>query len=252
MNGTISSRRARNSHGDRDHQESSQERWLLTYADMITLLLVLFIVLYAISTIDQAKYQEFKQSVTRALLTHTPHGTTNLNQNSTAKLTNENTQANQQTNQLLQIEQELASALNAKGLLGSVTFSITSAGLVVGLVADSTFFGSDVADLTPQGMEVVDTSAGVLKVYPNAIEVAGYTDNVPITGGPYANNWVLSAARATSVVVRMTQIDGVNPGQVASIGYGQYHPLATNATAAGQSENRRVNIIVSPSSIFKP
>ncbi|EQD44091.1 flagellar motor protein MotB, partial [mine drainage metagenome] len=153
MNGTASNRRIKHSHGDGEHQESGQERWLLTYADMITLLLVLFIVLYAISTIDQAKYQEFKQSVTRALLSQVPHGTTNLNQNSTAKSTNENTQANQQTNQLVQIEQKLASALNAKGLLGDVTFTINSSGLVEGLVADSTFFGSDLADLTPQGKE---------------------------------------------------------------------------------------------------
>ena len=238
-----------------EHGDGGQERWLLTYADMITLLLVLFIVLYAISTIDQAKYQEFKQSVTRALLSQVPHGTTNLSQNSTTPQTNELTQANQQTNQnnqLKKIEQKLTAALKAKGLLGDVTFSINSSGLVEGLVADSTFFSSDVADLTPIGTEVVDTSAGALTGFSNAIEVVGYTDNNRIIGGPFPNNWVLSAARATTVLIRMTTVDGMNPGQIALIGYGEYHPLASNSTPAGQAQNRRVNIIISPTSTFKP
>ncbi|TAN31007.1 hypothetical protein EPN29_14130 [bacterium] len=255
MKGKIRSPLRRTKHsgaGAEEAGEGGQERWLLTYADMITLLLVLFIVLYAISTIDQAKYQEFKQSVTRALLSQVPHGTTNLSQNSTAPQTNELTQANQQTNQLKQIEQKLTAALKSKGLLGDVTFSINSSGLVEGLVADSTFFSSDVADLTPIGMEVVDTSAGALIGFSNAIEVVGYTDNNPIIGGPYPNNWVLSAARATTVLIRMTTVDGMDPGQVALIGYGQYHPLAPNSTPAGQAQNRRVNIIISPTSTFKP
>ena len=81
---------------------------------------------------------------------------------------------------------------------------------------------------------MVDTSAGVLKSYPNAIEVAGYTDDQPITGGPYANNWELSAARATTVVIRMTGTDALNPGQVVLLGYGQYHPLVPN-TSAGRA-----------------
>lgn len=235
--------RTRRGDAEEVENESGQERWLLTYADMITLLLVLFIVLFAISNIDQAKYREFKQSISKAVLSKVPHGTTKVTSPVKAKSA---------PNQLDQIEAKLSAALQAQGLLKDVTLSVNSTGLVEGLVSDSTFFGTNSADLSTVGKEIIDTSAGALKGYPNAIEVAGYTDNEPVLGGLYANNWALSAARATTVVIRMTKTDGVDPTHVALIGYGQYHPVASNATPAGQAQNRRVNIIVSPTSKFKP
>jgi chemotaxis protein MotB len=214
------------------------ERWLLTYADMITLLLVLFIVLFAISSVDQAKFREFKQSMSHAVLTRTPHGTTKVPAPTKTAVT--------PVNQFAKIEQALSAALRAHGLLSDVTFTVNSTGLVEGLVADTTFFATASADLSRVGMQIVDISASVLKKYPNEIEVAGYTDDKPITGGPYPNNWALSAARATTVVVRMTGVDGVNPVRVTLLGYGQYHPLAPNTSVAGQAQNRRVNIVVKP------
>ncbi len=236
---------ARGGRGDhREDEEGNNERWLLTYSDMITLLLVLFIVLFAISQIDQAKFREFKQSVSRAVLSHTPQGTTKAHTDASTR--------SQPVNQLAAIKAQLTSVLNAQGLLGDVTLSINSSGLVEGLVADTTFFTTNSAQLSTVGDQIVDTSAGVLKSYPNAIEVAGYTDNEPITGGPYANNWELSAARATTVVIRMTGSDGVNSGQVVLLGYGQYHPLVPNISPAAQAQNRRVNIVISPTSKFVP
>jgi chemotaxis protein MotB len=238
-------RRANRRRGDHRGQEvENSERWLLTYSDMITLLLVLFIVLFAISTINRAKFRELKQSVTHAVLQRTPHGTTKVNDKT--KLT-ETPQA-----RFKQIEKELSAALKAEGLLRDVTLKINSTGLVEGLVADSTFFTTNSANLTSVGARIVDTSAGVLRHYPNAIEVAGYTDNEPIAGGPYANNWALSAARATTVVVRMTQTDGVNPAQAVALGYGQYHPQSSNSSSTGRAQNRRVNIVISPTATFKP
>ena len=230
--------------GHQEHEEGNSERWLLTYSDMITLLLVLFIVLFAISQIDQAKFREFKQSVTHAVLSHTPQGTTKAHTRVATK--------SQPVNQLAAIRAQLTAALNAEGLLGDVTLSINASGLVEGLVADTTFFTTNSAQLSAVGSEIVDTSAGVLKSYPNAIEVAGYTDDQPITGGPYANNWQLSAARATTVVTRMTGNDGVNPGQVVLLGYGQYHPLVPNISQTAQAQNRRVNIVISPTAKFVP
>jgi chemotaxis protein MotB len=211
---------------------------------MITLLLVLFIVLFAISRIDQAKFREFKQSVTHAELSHTPKGATKAHTVAAKTAT--------PAVHLEQIKQQLSAALGTQGLLGDVTLSINATGLVEGLVADTTFFTTNSAELSTVGQQIVDTSAGVLKSYPNAIEVAGYTDNEPITGGPYANNWELSAARATSVVTRMTQSDGVDPEQVVLLGYGQFHPLVPNTSPVAQAQNRRVNIVVSPTSKFVP
>jgi chemotaxis protein MotB len=237
-------RRANRRRGDTlgGHQPDNAERWLLTYSDMITLLLVLFMVLFALSKVNEAKYREFRQSVTRAVLSNVPHGTTKLPKKSQATLTS--------ATRLGQLKRELSSALNAKGLLGDVTLTINSSGLVEGLVADSTFFVTASATLSTVGRQIVDTSAQVLRHFSNAVEVAGYTDDRIITGGPYPNNWALSAARAATVVVRMTQVDGVRPKRVILLGYGQYHPVATNESPAGRAENRRVNIVVKPTSRF--
>ncbi|MGA2307037.1 MAG: OmpA family protein, partial [Acidimicrobiales bacterium] len=201
-------------------------------------------VLFAISQIDQAKFREFKQSVTHAVLSHTPQGTTKAHTHAATK--------SAPVNQLAAIKAQLTAALNSQGLLGDVTLSINSSGLVEGLVADTTFFTTNSAQLSAVGDQIVDTSAGVLKSYPNAIEVAGYTDNEPITGGPYANNWELSAARATTVVIRMTGNDGIDSGQVVLLGYGQYHPLVPDVSPAAQAQNRRVNIVISPTAKFVP
>ena len=235
-------RRANRRRGDAwsgEHGDNS-ERWLLTYSDMITLLLVLFIVLFALSTINQAKFHEFKQSVSRAVLSNVPHGLT-------ARRTPAST-TRTATDHLQYLRRELSAALRARGLLRDVTFTINATGLVEGLVADSTFFATASATLAAVGEAIVDTSAHVLSRVPNDIEVAGYTDNRVILSGPFPNNWALSAARAATVVVRMTQVDGVSPGRVILLGYGQYHPLATNATPVGRAENRRVNIVVRPTS----
>lgn len=224
-----------------EHEDMSQERWLLTYADMITLLLVLFIVLFALSKINQAKYRQFQQSVSHVKLVGTSvvHGSTTTASRGPAPL------AASATARLRQIQQALTHALSAKGLLGDVTITINASGLVEGLVADSTFFVTDSAQLSTLGDEIVDTSGRVLDSYPNNVDVAGYTDDQLITGGPYANNWALSAARSSTVVERLTTQDGVNPERVVAIGYGQYHPVVPNSSAAAQAENRRVNIVVS-------
>jgi chemotaxis protein MotB len=224
-----------------EQHDMSQERWLLTYADMITLLLVLFIVLFALSKINQAKYRQFQQSVSHVKLvgSSVAHGSTSTPSRGPAPLSASS------TDHLRQIEQVLSHALALKGLLGDVTLTIDASGLVEGLVADSTFFVTDSAQLSPLGDEIVDTSGQVLDSYPNNVDVAGYTDDQAITGGPYANNWALSAARSSTVVERLTTVDAVNPERVVAIGYGQYHPVVPNNSAAAEAQNRRVNIVVS-------
>ena len=217
----------------------------MTYADMITLLLVLFIVLFALSKINQAKYRQFQQSVSHVKLVGTSvvHGSTSTASRGRAPLSAAAAAA--ATARLRQIEQALTRALALKGLLGDVTIKIDSSGLVEGLVADSTFFVTDSAELSPLGEEIVDTSGHVLDTYPNNVDVAGYTDDQQITGGPFANNWALSAARSSTVVERLTTVDAVNPDRVVAIGYGQYHPVVPNSSPAAEAENRRVNIVVS-------
>jgi chemotaxis protein MotB len=221
--------------------DDNQERWLLTYADMITLLLVLFIVLFALSKINQAKYKQFQESVSddRVVGDSMVHGTSPKPSRGPRPLS-----AAAQTDQLHGIEKALSKALAQRGMLSDVTLSINASGLVEGLVADSAFFQVDSAQLSPLGQQIVDTSGGVLTRYANDVNIAGYTDDQAISGGPFANNWELSAARATSVVERLTQVDAVAPQRVVALAYGQYHPVVANTTPAALAQNRRVNIVV--------
>ena len=149
---------------------------------MITLLLVLFIVLFALSKIDEAKYKEFQESVSddRVVNDSSVHGTTPHPSRGTRPVG----RCTRATDQLRAIEKALSQALAQRGMLGDVTLSINSSGLVEGLVADSTFFQVDSAQLSPLGLHIVDASGQVLARYANNVDVAGYTDNQVITGGP--------------------------------------------------------------------
>jgi chemotaxis protein MotB len=117
-------------------------------------------------------------------------------------------------------------------------------GLVVGLITGRTYYGVDSAALSPLGAEVVDITGQVIRSHTNPVNVEGYTDNEPITGGPYRDNWQLSAERAVVVVERLQNVSHVNPGQLYIVGFGQYHPIVPNNSKANQAKNRRVNIVI--------
>ncbi len=96
------------------------------------------------------------------------------------------------------------------------------------------------------GIQIVDVAGSVLRQHPNPINVDGYTDNEPITGGPYRDNWELSAERSVVVVEQLQNVGLVNPSQLYAVSFGQYHPLVPNDSPAQQAQNRRVDIVVSP------
>ena len=239
MSGHSRRVRSHGAHGG-DHEEENSERWLLTYADMITLLFVLFIVLFALSKVNEAKYRQFQESLRENKIVGVSmvKGTTIVAPRGAQPL-------NPSTEQLHKIAQDIAKALAKAHLSTAVSLSVTAHGLVEGLINGSTFFQTDSAQLSAVGTKIVDISAQAIAPHPANIEVAGYTDNQPITGGPYHNNWALAAARATTVVDQMTATSAINPSRVVAVSYGQYHPVSADTSPAGQAQNRRVNIIVS-------
>jgi chemotaxis protein MotB len=252
--------------GDEEGHEGGMERWLLTYSDMITLLLALFVILYAISSINQSKFSALKKSVEKSLAA-SPNTTSShkASHNGIAKKeappkrdqpgvgkTGEQASgggagASTKTSvptSLKAIEAQLHAAFLAHHELPDVKLDLEPRGLVVRLVADSLFFANNSASLNPVGIAVVNTAGHVLAQHPNAVVVEGYADNVPVLGGPYNSNWALSAARATTVVLQLDHTDHVNPSQLAATGYGSAHPIVPNTTPANQAKNRRVNIVV--------
>ncbi len=266
-------------HAEPEHDNS--ERWLLTYSDMITLLLALFIVLFAISSINEKKFLALALGLRQAFdpkpgllpssnglaqnasLTPTagpeqatgkptfspivPESTT-----TTAPATTTTSGGQPAEQPLVTIEHQIDEALAAKGLQGTATTTITQRGLVVQMLADQVFFATDSADIEARGAEVVDTIASVLRTDANDVVVEGYTDNQPILGGPYTSNMELSAVRAVNVVLHLTRVDGIAESRLAAIGYGESRPQVPNDTPAHMAQNRRIDVVVLPPGQDRP
>lgn len=250
------------------HEAANEERWLLTYADMITLLLALFIVLFAVSTISTKKFEAlalgFKQSFSPNpgvlpssngveqydSLTPTA-GPRQVQQHPSIASPTKQVSASAPTKlsataeaQLETINQQIQKAAQGANLQGVLSTSFSTRGLVVQILTDKVFFASDSADLGPEGDAVVDSVASVLKTTGNNMDVEGYTDDQAITGGPYASNEELSAVRAASVATRLTQQDGIDPDRLAATGFGDTHPVAPNDTPADRALDRRIDIVI--------
>lgn len=236
------------------------ERWLLTYSDMITLLLALFVILFALSTINAQKFRAFELGLAKSFSDHPVHTSSSgllpqdnslisnpatLLPRSLAALARRPPAAGRARPLSLQrIADRLDKALKAAGLSAYATTSVSAQGVIVQMLADKAYFANDSATLGSVGDEVVDTIGSVLRSVPNDVEVQGYTDNVPISGGPFTSNWELSAVRAVNVVLRLEGVDKVTPGRLRAVGFGTTHPVASNSTPAGRAENRRVDVVV--------
>lgn len=258
MSGRAAGRSHRGGGGHGEH-EGGQERWLLTYADMITLLLALFIVLFALSSINQRKFLAFRMGLTStfnpsAIATNGGSGllqqtsiVDRLGTNPSPKPVLAGTSAPtpaSSSSPPWKILDQLRSALKKAGLSRDAAVTLTSQGVVVQILADQLFFSTDSASFGPVGDEVVDTIARVVRPDPNAVQVEGFTDNQPVVGGPYRSNWELSAARAANVVNRMNVVDGISELRLTAVGYGQTHPQAPNTSPQNLAKNRRVDVVI--------
>lgn len=269
-------RRAHHAAEHEEHETANHERWLLTYADMITLLMVLFIVLFAISVVDKKKFAALADGLSHnfgATNKVLPAGTGVLDggrtsNNDQGQLANnpsqplspidqvevsqlraqqqlqKNNLIKQEQQTLLGAKEQIEAALKAKGLQNSASFKLTSRGLVVSIVTDQVLFDTGQANLKPVGQEVLDAVAPALVKLPNDISIEGHTDNVPITGGLFASNWELSAVRATTVLRYLMAHDGLPAARMSATGYADTKPVVPNDSAAHQAQNRRVELVV--------
>jgi chemotaxis protein MotB len=239
-----------------EHEEHvNHERWLITYADMITLLMVLFIVLFSMSQVDLARFAKLKASLSSALGSSGPmDGSTGVLEggNSAIPLADALGAFKQQQAQQLAQRAERASLNETKAAVeaklaaahaeGSVSLKVHQRGLVVRIASDKVLFEAGRAELTPQGAELLDQVIGPLAGLPNALRVEGHTDDVPISGA-FASNWELSTARATTVL-RALAGHGIAPSRLSATGYADQRPVAANDSATARARNRRVEILV--------
>ncbi len=258
-------RRRRGAHAG---AHDNEERWLLTYADMITLLLALFVVLFSISSVNVSKFRTLKESLRDAFSGKVVSGGESILQTGTSVRARApdaisaailpgapNIQVSQPSSAralAARSEQDERERLKARldsyaashGFENRVETVVARRGLVVRLLTDDVLFDSGQAVLKPRGKPLLGEVADLLEVdQRHPIVVEGHTDDVPIHTAQYDSNWELSTARATQVT-RYLIGQGVPESRFAAAGYADVHPIASNATAAGRARNRRVEVVL--------
>ena len=266
-------RRHKRGHDDHEAGHDESERWLVSFADMMTLLFALFMVLFSISSVNTSKLTALQKSLqdafsgavlsggkaimqtgnesapkraqaTPPIPSLTPlvsQATTSLSaqQGSTLK------KAMKEQEDFQELKRRIDSEARKAGLKGKVLTTVRRRGLEIEILTDKVFFDSGSATLKPQALGILDKVAVILageREHPIVVE--GHTDSQPIHASLYPSNWELSGARAAAVV-RDFVGDGVNSRRVSFTGYGSNQSIATNSTAAGRSKNRRVEVVLS-------
>ena len=212
-------------------------RWLLTYADMITLMLALFIILFAMSSLNKVKFQQFARDVSGGFdnqwaINQPPNGGENGKQTFSS------------TSDIPSIQRELQRYVDQNHLQSRVQVRMDHRGLVITLLSDNSYYDSGSAELRPETKKILDEVDVFLRKNDNLIRVEGNTDNVPIATSEYPSNWELSTARAVNVVRYLVEVDHLVPTRISAAGYGQFRPRTDNSTNEKRQQNRRVDIVL--------
>lgn len=233
------------------HAHVNHERWMVSYADFVTLLFAFFVVMFASSRQDHKKAQMAQTSIRTAFrtmgafpeLAKLPSSGQVVRVAPTVVATRAGYGPVKDLNRLKRrMEQVLAPQIAD----GTVTVTIGREGLLISLL-DAGFFETGSAIPKTSSIPVLNRIGRAIAAAPYDVRIEGHTDNVPIHNALYASNWELSTARATVLTRLFIEKDRVAPDRLSAAGYAQYHPVASNRTAAGRSKNRRVDIIVLPS-----
>ena len=234
----------------RPHEEhENHERWLVSYADFITLLFAFFVVMYSVSSINEGKYKILSESLV-GVFNQPDRAIKPIPVGEQRPRTSEpdHSLVDEDVNQaapdsLESIADRVRDAFAE--LIADEQLKVRGNELWIEIeLSSSLLFPSGDALPNNAAFDIIEKIAKILAPYENPIHVEGFTDNLPIQTAQYPTNWELSTARAASIV-RMLAMDGVNPGRLAAVGYGEFQPVADNATAEGRGRNRRVVLVVS-------
>lgn len=232
-------------------EKDRTERWLLTYADMITLLMLFFILLYSLSSVNQPRFEQVSVAF-QSIFTQGPFA---IFDNKTAggagiltgvspgaPVTSNRGGAQQGTGGASFIRTQAVSALQNLIKAGKVKVIPTENGFAISLISD-TYFGSASATLAPDAMPVLQQVADFLGQISNSIVVEGHTDNIPPDPKIWTSNWQLSSERALAVLQSLEDY-GVASDRLSAAAYGDTRPVQSNNTAEGRAFNRRVDIVI--------
>ncbi len=244
-------------------EHENLERWLVSYADFITLLFAFFVVMYAISSVNEGKYRVMSDSLISAFKepqssdkliemntkhpevmsgTGKPIGKNVPQPRQTPEAANSTPERQKAAESMKKVAKTVLQAMQPLIQNGQVRVTQSPRGVTVEINA-SVLFKSGEAILQPQSTEALAAVAQVLSSVENPIQVEGHTDNIPINAPNFPSNWELSSSRAGSVVRLFTE-RGVPAARMVAIGYADNRPVDTNATVDGRSRNRRVNVLI--------
>lgn len=249
-----------------DH--ANHERWLVSYADFITLLFAFFVVLYSSSQVDkrrvgqlalaiQVAFQQmgiFDASNTKPVMLDTepmPFAQVQIVENTQrndalGRLVNspQGELTNAPSRQImLNLQSQIEAALAPGIKRHTVTVTPTREGIVVSL-KEVGFFDSGSATIRSDAIPTIAHFVSVIRSIPIHIRIEGHTDNIPIHTARFDSNWELSTARATAMIELFIAQFGITPNRLSASGYGEYYPIASNDTSAGRAENRRVDLVL--------
>ena len=264
---------------EEEHVEHVDERWMASYMDMVTVLMCMFIVLFAMSSVDELKFVQLKNSLATGFGSvnvgkvdtatgvvvsaananaNDPAskdlGTTGATSTSTATATPTATPAptpgltdlqiaTQEISDLTSVQAALQSAVTAQGIDSIVQFTIDARGLTIGLVGTDAFFAPNLATLSPKATAVIDAMSPILAADKREVRVEGHADRHGVTVN-YATDWELSSARATSVLRRLVEVGGVAGERISAIGYGSTRSVTTADSLDAMAQNRRVDVVL--------
>lgn len=245
------SARRRKKHEEPEEHEN-EERWMASYMDMVTVLMCMFIVLFAMSTVDAKKFEQLKDSLatgfgqvkTQKIDTASGVVVPPKHVDEAGKATDFSL-AQQEAQNLQHLKDQIQAALTRDGLQDSVELKIDERGLTIGLVGNSTFFDSNRAELSARAVAVLNDIGPVLAPAQYDVSVEGHAD-LRQPGAPYPTNWELSAGRATSVLRHLVEANGFPQDRIAAVSFGSARPVEghTGTTDADLAQNRRVDVVV--------
>ncbi len=225
------------------HQD---ERWLITYADMITLLLAVFIVLYALSDTNARKFAQFAQSVAAAFNIDVFSGsqaiTVTSGQQSAPNTDSFDSGSGVVATDMRTVEATVRDFVVRQGISGQVSVDRVSEGIAI-RISDALLFSSGRASLDERSLRIVGIVIDSVRPLPNLLRVEGHTDDEPPEGPFYTDNWRLSVDRAVSVLEALAA-GGVDPSRLAAAGYGEFKPIVPNTNDEARARNRRVDVLI--------
>jgi chemotaxis protein MotB len=236
-----------------DRGRVSHERWLVSYADFITLLFAFFVVLYAFSTAEKKKQTAMADAINSALqsmsiLPGDSHGASSPSNNPevmTAMISSELMSPAKAKDDLNEMRRQLEQTLSKEISQRTISVEMTREGLVISL-REAGFFNSGSATPRPESLPILRQISERLMHSPYDMRVEGHTDNVPIHSAEFDTNWELSSARATHIARAFLELKAITPERLSAAGFAEFHPVASNDTPDGRAKNRRVDLVILP------